>query len=71
MSRNSFKLNQVALAVLVTLGAVSTASATNGYFSHGYGTQSKAMGGAGVALSLDSLAPATNPAGLLHVGDRR
>lgn len=71
MSRNSFKLNHVTLAVLVSLGGVSTASATNGYFSHGYGTQSKAMAGTGVALSLDSLAPATNPAGLLGVGDRR
>ncbi|WP_420468052.1 OmpP1/FadL family transporter [Panacagrimonas sp.] len=44
--------------------------ATNGYFAHGYGTQSKAMAGAGVALSLDSLTPATNPAGVAGLGGR-
>ncbi len=36
--------------------------ATNGYFSHGFGTKSKSMAGAGVALSLDSLSAVTNPA---------
>lgn len=38
--------------------------ATDGYFTHGYGTKSQGMGGAGVALPLGPLAPATNPATL-------
>jgi hypothetical protein len=42
-------------------------SATNGYFSHGFGTASKGMAGAGVALPLDSMAPATNPAAIVFV----
>ncbi len=51
--------------------AVSTpASATNGYFLHGYGAASAAMGGVGYALPQDALAPASNPAGLTLVGDR-
>lgn len=46
------------------------ASATNGYFSHGYGIKAKGMGGVGIALPQDSLAAATNPAGMVMVGDR-
>ncbi|OOG22479.1 hypothetical protein B1C78_14895 [Thioalkalivibrio denitrificans] len=52
------------------LGAAGMAQATNGYFSHGYGTTSKGLAGAGVALSQDSLAAATNPAGMVTLGDR-
>ncbi|WP_372987194.1 OmpP1/FadL family transporter [Marinobacter sp.] len=48
----------------------SVASATNGYFSHGYGTISSGMAGAGAALAQDSIAAATNPAGLAFVGNR-
>ncbi len=44
--------------------------ATNGYFSHGYGTQSKGMAGVGVALPTSSLTAATNPAGMFFVGNR-
>jgi long-chain fatty acid transport protein len=56
-------LKKVAQIGMLGLGMIAgTASATNGYFAHGYGTQSKGMAGAGVALALDSLAPATNPA---------
>jgi len=47
-----------------------TASATNGYFAHGYGTANKALAGAGVALPQDALAPATNPAGITRLGHR-
>ena len=50
--------------------APGTLHATNGYFSHGYGTQSKGMAGAGAALCLSPLAPALNPAALVCVGDR-
>lgn len=48
----------------------SSVWATNGYFSHGTGTKSKGMGGAGVALPQDALASATNPAGLTMVEGR-
>jgi len=48
----------------------SVASATNGYFTHGYGTISAGMGGTGAALAQDSIAAATNPAGLAFVGNR-
>ena len=47
-----------------------TALATNGYFSHGYGTINAGMAGAGTALSQDSIAAATNPAGMAFVGSR-
>lgn len=53
---------------LVLLAA--TAGATDGYFDFGYGVKAKGMGGAGVAFAQDSLAPATNPAGIAQVGDR-
>jgi long-chain fatty acid transport protein len=46
------------------------AQATNGYFAHGFGTTSKGLAGAGVAYSQDTLAAATNPAGMVTVGDR-
>jgi long-chain fatty acid transport protein len=52
------------------LAVASPALATNGYFSHGYGTHYKGLGGAGVALHLNSLAPATNPAANAFVGSR-
>ncbi len=41
--------------------------ATNGYFSHGFGTVSKAMAGAGAALPGDLMGPATNPATIVFV----
>ncbi len=46
------------------------AHATNGYFAHGYGMKAKGMGGVGIALPQDALAAATNPAGMVMVGDR-
>ena len=45
------------------------AHATNGYSPTGYGVQNEAMGGASIALPLDSLAAANNPAGMVMVGD--
>jgi long-subunit fatty acid transport protein len=44
--------------------------ATDGYFLTGYGTKQQGQGGAGIAKPADSLAGATNPAGLFLVGDR-
>jgi long-chain fatty acid transport protein len=55
-------------ALLLAIPGVSTA--TNGYFTHGYGTASKALAGGGIALPQDSLAAATNPAGMVWVGER-
>ena len=59
------------LAALLSIAvAAPTALATNGYFANGYGTRNKGMAGAGVALPQDSMAAATNPAGMAFVGAR-
>jgi long-chain fatty acid transport protein len=60
----------VLAAALVLTVAAAPAFATNGCFSHGYGTPYKGMAGAGVALPLSSLASATNPAALAFLGPR-
>jgi len=52
------------------LAATSPVGATDGYFANGYGTNYKAMGGAGVALYLGTQAPATNPAAMAFLGRR-
>lgn len=44
--------------------------ATDGYLSQGYGVKSQGIGGVGIALPQDSLAAASNPAGMGLVGDR-
>ncbi len=51
----------IALVALLALTAVP-ALATDGYFAPGFGTPYTGMAGAGVALPLNTLAPATNPA---------
>lgn len=56
------------LCLLTLLLAGMPVLATDGYFSMGYGTASKGMGGVGAALPLDSLTAATNPAGMVFVG---
>jgi long-chain fatty acid transport protein len=59
------------LAIAVSGVIVSPAVyATNGYFSHGYSTKEKGLAGAGTAFSQDSMAAATNPAGMAFVGER-
>lgn len=60
----------IACAVTAALTVPMTAMATNGYFSHGYGTKNKGLAGGGVALSQDAMAAATNPAGMVTIGDR-
>ena len=65
------KKGKLLASVLLASGlVVPSAYATNGYFSHGYGMKSKGMAGVGIALPQDSLAAATNPAGMVMVGDR-
>ena len=44
------------------LTLAGTASATNGYFTHGTGTKNKGMAGAGIAGATDAIAMANNPA---------
>jgi long-chain fatty acid transport protein len=57
------------LGLAVLLVFAREANATNGYFLEGYGTNSKAQAGVGIALPLDSLTVATNPAGLTAIAD--
>lgn len=66
---SGIKKSLIALSISGALIAPS-AYATNGYFAHGYSTSEKGLAGAGVAYSQDALSSATNPAGLVKVGER-
>jgi long-chain fatty acid transport protein len=66
--KQSFK--RMFLLVLAFLSIADASFATDGYFLTGYGTKQQGQGGAGVAKPGDSVAGATNPAGLLLVGNR-
>lgn len=68
MKRTTKKL--LAVAVTAALCAPMAAMATNGYFAHGYGTKNKGLAGGGVALAQDAMIAATNPAGMVFVGNR-
>src|SRR5665811_1843511 len=61
---------QVVSLLAAGIMASPLAYATNGYLPIGYGQKNEAMGGASIALPLDSLASANNPAGMVMVGDR-
>ena len=62
---------KILVSMLIAGGFLAPAAyATNGYFSHGYGIKSEGMGGVGIAFPQDSLAAATNPAGMVMVGNR-
>lgn len=58
--------------LLISLGLLisSSVNATNGYFGHGYGTKNKGLVGGGVALPQDAMITATNPAGVVFIGER-
>jgi len=58
------------MAGVIILMLVAPVHATNGYFGHGYGVKNKGLAGAGVALPQDAMIAATNPAGMVYVGDR-
>lgn len=58
------------LVVLFVLSFSSLSFATNGYFANGYSVESKALGGAGVALPESSLDASVNPALMAFVGTR-
>jgi long-chain fatty acid transport protein len=65
------QMKKLALAALVAAAfAPGLASATDGYFSHGYGMKAKGMGGAAAAMTDDSFGGANNPATMAFVGDR-
>lgn len=59
----------IVAALAITLSSIP-AAATDGYFSHGYGTRVKGMGGAGIALANDSTSAIMNPATAVRVGNR-
>jgi len=69
MMKRTARRTLLATAIAAALTAPA-AHATVGYFQHGYGDRAKAMGGAGIAYPQDSIAAATNPAGMVLVGDR-
>jgi long-chain fatty acid transport protein len=63
-------LRRSLLSIAFTLILTAPAMATDGYFASGFGVKQQGQGGAGVALPQDSLAAATNPAGMVFVGNR-
>lgn len=71
MKRNLYRMT--AMVLLTAFAFVTTTGelyATNGYFSHGYGVKSKGMAGVGAAFSQSTIAAATNPAGMVTLGNR-
>jgi long-chain fatty acid transport protein len=69
-SNSSNSRKALLVLLLIFSFAASSVYATNGYFSHGYGTHYKGLAGAGVALYLNTLGVATNPAGMAFMGSR-
>lgn len=67
---NSILCKSGALVVAISCFAPSVAYATNGLFMIGTGNKSRAMGGVGVALPLDSLSSIANPAVISGMEDR-
>lgn len=65
------KINKIVVSLMAAgvMASPLLAHATDGYSQTGYGVQNEAMGGASIALPLDSLAAANNPAGMVIVGD--
>jgi len=64
--RDSAKLTFVVVWLLLLANG---ATATDGYFQHGFGARQKALGGAGVADGKDATTTSLNPAGLVHSGN--
>jgi long-chain fatty acid transport protein len=60
----------IGILAVAGLAAPGIASATNGYFSHGYGMKAKGMGGAATATASDTMGGANNPASMAFVGNR-
>ena len=68
--KGSFALRPIAAAICAAALMPLTASATDGYFAHGYGMRAKGMGGASYALGFDAFGGANNPAGMAFAGTR-
>lgn len=60
----------VGVLAVAGLAMPGIASATNGYFSHGYGMKAKGMAGAATAMAEDAFGGANNPASMVFAGDR-
>ncbi|MEW8047083.1 MAG: hypothetical protein AB2805_11380, partial [Candidatus Thiodiazotropha sp.] len=58
------------LGLVLIISVSHTVHATNGYSPTGFGTTNKGMAGAGVAFPQDTIAAATNPAGMVLLGHR-
>jgi long-chain fatty acid transport protein len=64
-----YKKFLISLTLLILVFSVNV-YATNGYWSYGYGAQSKSMAGACVAMTLGAMCAASNPASMVHIGNR-
>ncbi len=64
-----FRLSALAGLVLA-VGAAHPAAATDGYFTHGVGTQAKGMAGVAIAYPKEALSIAANPASATALGNR-
>ena len=64
------KITTWIVALVVCLALAPAVEATNGYYTHGYGTKSKGLAGAGVAFPQEIMIAGTNPAGLAFLGKR-
>jgi len=60
----------LSVAAVLAMAAAGSANATNGYLTHGVGTQSKGIAGSGVADPQEVAIVASNPAGIAFVGER-
>lgn len=63
----SMPTKALAIAIAAGIAFPMSALATNGYFLIGFGAKSRSMGGVGVAYAQDSLAIASNPAGMADI----
>lgn len=61
---------RLSAALVLALGLSGAAMATEGYFTHAWGTRAKGMGGAALAYPLDSMSGAMNPSLITHFGRR-
>lgn len=68
MKHSRFIFSSRFLTLVFVLTLTVPVLATDGYFSLAYGTRSKGMGGAGVALAGNSLFGVSNPAGNVRLG---
>ena len=66
-----FKFKKMIICAVTAVITIPTASqATNGYFLIGFGSESRSMGGTGVADNRGGLAAAFNPATMVDSGNQ-